>query len=482
MKNNLSINIVEVSKKLDFQNTVLTILLSLGIVGTVTPFLVKQLDRDSKAALLIAGSMSNLTASLLPRNTKIEKLKKFHDQTINDNYANQLRHEVVRENAVIEIRERNKLAKYIDNDVTVPDFQKGYWANKFGVTQLITSFFVNQEVEEDEEIETSHTLPDSVLSSQLKQVAQTHDLNLDWITKIVPQSKVIVGGRGSGKSRFMRYILADYVLSYPNDEWFVIDPHYEGYEEEFDKNNPDQAWLLGVDSAKLKERIVDNVENGYIRLMDVYKIFKERIKTKNKYPKVPRIMVFVDEFEAFKKGLTDEQFENLLEFIEVAQDEGRKFGVELTIGMHSLKKERTGIDSTVISQMYWVLLENTATDRNTVFPADFDQKAIIRQLKKINQNKDRNKYRAFVLTSPTGDLLIDLLPLLSLPTFQQNQPITSNQDLTPEQEAFLTLKNWVGSMSQLPTHLQVWQKWEELTGQKLNEKGLLYLLEKLNLV
>lgn len=497
-KLDLSIDINQIIHSVTLKKTVIALAATIGVVGTLTPLFVKQLDKESKTMLLFAGLIGNITASALPRNTKDEKIKKLFDKTVNDNYANQLTHEVYRVNAQTEIKERNELADYIDNDVKVPAFQKMFWAKKFGVVDLMKSFFISENIDTPDEPEQEYkpVLPQSALNSSLQKVATENEVNLNWIPEIVPQSKIIVGARKSGKSRFMRYLLADYILTYPTDEWFVIDPHYEAYEnsEEFDKNNPENAWLLGVEPELLKNRIIDNVQDGYTKITEVYGILRDRISKKTKYPKVPRIMLFIDEFEAYKKGLSDEQFENVIEFIEVAQDEGRKFGVEATIGMHSLKKERTGIDSTVIAQMYWLLFENAASDRATVFPADFDQKQIVRALKKVNQTKDKKKFRSFVLTSPDGSLLINLLPLLPLPTFRTDSGNDSNEptneattapapttELTDKQKAYTVLKEWVDSQTIKPDALTVREGWKKLTGETLNEKGLQYLLEKLGL-
>ena len=499
-KLDLSLDINQIVKSVTLKKSVLAIAISLGIFGTVTPFLFKQLDKESKTLLLLSGLIGNLTASVLPRDTKDEKLKVFYEKQVTDNYANQLRHEVIRSNAVTEIREKNILANFIDDDSKVPWFQKQFWANKFGVVQLITSFFVassDEPIEENNIQPLTAILPHEALTNQLKLVSQENDVNLDWVTEIVAQSKMLVGGRGSRKSRFMRYLLALYILNFPNDEWYVIDPHYEGYsnDDEFDCNNPDMAWLLGVDPELLKSKIIDNTKDGYTLLMTAYATLKDRITKKFKYPKVPKIMVFIDEFEAFKKGLSDEEFTNLLEFIEVVQDEGRKFGVELSIGCHSLKKERTGIDSTVISQMYWLLFENAASDRATVFPADFDQKDIVKKLKKVNQRKDPKKQRSYVLTTPRGGLQIDLLPLLELPIFSLDEgttapvevvstpPVVDNHhaELTPEQKAFTVIQNWARDRDVKPSALEVWEAWQKLTGEKLNANGLKYLMEKLGL-
>lgn len=492
-KLDLTIDIQQVIKSVTLKKTVLSLAVSLGIFGTLTPLLFKQLDRESKTLFLLAGMIGNTTACLLPRDTKDEKIKVFHEKISLENYRKQLGHEVFRINAVTEVRERNLLADFVDNDAKVPAFQKSFWANKFGVTPLVTSFFVNKETEstEQEEASTDKNMPISLpaqsLTKQLELVSSETQINLDWIPGIVPQSKILVGGRGAGKSRFMRFLLASYITNYPTDEWFVVDPHYEGYEDDFDYNNPDQAWLLGIPAEQLRAKIFDNVTQGYALLMQVKATLKDRISRKLKYPKVPRIMMFMDELEAFRRDLNDEQFNELIDLIEVVQDEGRKFGVELTIGCHALKKERIGIDSTVLSQMTWLLLEKAATDSTTKYPADFNQKSIIKEVKKVNQRKDKTKHKTLVMTTPTGDLLVDLLPLLPLPSFSVNgepepSAITPTpQELTPAQKAFTAIRQWVNDRQLPPTAEEVRQAWEKLTGEQLHEQGLRYLIEKLGL-
>lgn len=494
-KLDLTIDIEQIRKSVTLKKTVLTVAITLGIFGTITPLLFKQLDRESKTLLLLSGLIGNVTASLLPKDTRDEKIEKTYNQISTENYKKQLQHEVVRVNAITEVREKNILADFLDNESKVPWFQKQYWANKFGVMPLITSFFVDKELENGQkQLESkpqenlSISLPSATLTKQLELVSNETQINLDWIPGIVPQSKILVGGRGAGKSRFMRFLLASYIINYPTDEWFVIDPHYEGYEDDFDCFNPDQAWLIGIPAIQLKTKIFDSVTQGYTLLMQVRATLKDRIARKLKYPKVPRIMVFMDELEAFRRDLIDEQFNELIELIELVQDEGRKFGVELTIGCHALKKERIGIDSTVLSQMTWLLLEKASTDSCTRYPADFNQKSIIKEVRKINESKDKTKHKTLVMTTPVGDLLVDLLPLLPLPSFSVDGelPIETPtedipQELTQAQKSFSVIQQWVNDREQPPTADEVRKAWEKLTGEQLHEQGLQYLMEKLGL-
>jgi len=503
----LSVDINQVRKSVSLKKTVLTAAIALGVMGTVTPILIKNLDRESKTLLLLSGLIGNITACLLPKDTRDEKLKTTYDKIATDNFKSQLQHEVVRVNAITEVREKNILANFIDNETQVPWFQKAHWAKKFGVVELVTSFFVDSEMQSQEETaapeQVSNPIPlsSATLTKQLELVSNETEIDLSWVTPIVPQSKILVGGKGSGKSRFMRFLVASYITSYPNDDWLILDPHYGGYEEDdFDCQNPDHAWLLGIPPEELKHKIYDNVPVAYTILMKVKATLRDRISRKLKYPKVPRLMVFMDELEAFRRDLSDDQVKEVIELIDVIQDEGRKFGVEITLGCHSLKKERIGLDSTVISQMNWILLEKGATDSSTKFPADFDQKAITKKVKEVNGRKDKTKHRTMVLTTPSGDYLVDLLPMLPLPSFatatatdtvepqpQSQQPQSEestekdNGKLTRGQKAYKLLQDWVRDREQPPTSEEVSRAWERLAEEKLTPEYLAWLMGQLGL-
>ncbi len=89
--------------------------------------------------------------------------------------------------------------------------------------------------------------------------------------------------------------------------------------------------------------------------MDVRRELNRRITNSLEYPEVTRVKVILDEEENLKRNLSEEQFEAVQDVISLIQDEGRKYGVEITIAMHSLKKENTGIDSANLQQMDWLV-------------------------------------------------------------------------------------------------------------------------------
>jgi hypothetical protein len=129
------------------------------------------------------------------------------------------------------------------------------------------------------------------------------------------------------------------------------------------------------------------------------------------------IKIIIDEIENIKRGCTESEFKEILKLIDCIQDEGRKYLVEITIGMHGLKKENTGIDSNTIAQMNWLLFEKACYDPATKFPSDFDAREIKETAKQISNSLDPRIGRTVVifkqeLSSP----IITVLPLLTPPT------------------------------------------------------------------
>ncbi len=223
--------------------------------------------------------------------------------------------------------------------------------------------------------------------------------------------------------------------------------------------------------------------------MDVRRELNRRIANSLEYPDVPRIKVILDEEESLKRNLSDEQFEAVQDVISLIQDEGRKYGVEITIAMHSLKKENTGIDSANLQQMDWLVFHKAAYDSTTRYPEDFDPKDIRRKAKRIARQLNPKFGRVCVVVKQQEtEPLITVLPLLPIPTINlvdANQPQdTQEQSSEAIENAIQVITEWYfkvkNQLGSYPDDETLRESWLRLTGKLLNEKSLIYLRDRIH--
>jgi hypothetical protein len=343
------------------------------------------------------------------------------------------------------------------------------------------------------------------LQNDLKAIEQKYEVDLTWIdTDFINSSKIVVGGRGSGKSTYLRYEAARWLIENPEGVLVIIDPHY-------DIDDPDKHWLNDLPQEDVASKFVVKKTGDIDKIVnDCYLELKKRISGDRKRP-YPKVKIIFDEEENHKRLSTD--FKKFLDFVEAVQDEGRKYLFEITIGMHSLKKENTGIDSGALQQMNWLLFEKAAYDPATKYPADFDQKMIKETAKSLTMSLPKNIGRTVVIIKQElSDPIITVLPLLHPPiiTLASTSPPESVEEIeedfwhdsgeTEEQPGdryevpresserdfrsyYESMVKWVrlclDTYQRYPIAADIKTAWLQLTGQDLSEAALCLLIEKL---
>ncbi|AND75530.1 hypothetical protein [Nostoc phage N1] len=357
----------------------------------------------------------------------------------------------------------------------------------------------------------------SSIDSDLRELEKETEIDLSWIdSDFINSSKVVVGGRGSGKSVYLRYEAARWLLEHPSGYLLIIDPHYDyRIESKWWLNDIPQKQVMKRFLSKNKETRNPGEHNewkGYLyHLRNVWVELQSRINADDDSEEAPNyrpIKIIVDEIENIKRGCAETEFKEILKLIDCIQDEGRKYLVEITIGMHGLKKENTGIDSNTIAQMNWLLFEKACYDPVTKYPSDFNANEIKAIAKQISNSLDPKIGRTVViLKQELSSPIITVLPLLKPPIIDvgDKKPIEPesvasdsggenvddhlSHDDPPESKdndaaiAYKAMLDWCKrcqeTYQRIPSAEHIKQAWEELTGQLLSENALIYLIEKL---
>jgi hypothetical protein len=185
-----------------------------------------------------------------------------------------------------------------------------------------------------------------------------------WLTqKLIRASKFVLGGKGTGKSEWIRYEARRFKAENATGIIRIIDLH--------SLDDPDSEWLPGLDPTTY---LFTTVDQGMAAVRELIQIGRDRIASKSTDHLEYKLII--DEFQAFRNRASDEDKKLIDEAIQFSQDELRKFKVNVTLTSKSRKKGMTGQDSSVIDQMDFMALGNSIADPNNVLPYDINAKEL----------------------------------------------------------------------------------------------------------
>jgi hypothetical protein len=342
---------------------------------------------------------------------------------------------------------------------------------------------------------------------------QEVEYDTSWITsEFIKASKIVVGAKGSGKSTYLRYEAARWLKENPEGKLLIFDPHY-------DVDDPSKAWLKDLDQKEIYRcYIFKTVEDIKKQFLNAYAELNKRIKHGLKDGK-PWKCIF-DEIENNYVNFDEGTFKLFQNFVNVSQNEGRKFLFDVSLGMHSLKEKNTGMDSDTLTQMEWLLFEKAAYSSTTKYPSDFDSKTIRTQAQQLKGMVEKDKCKVIVvIRQEEPEPLVTLLPYLEPPKIylEGQQPIESDpedietelessdsevnldygdrneENVPPESQSqdqspnipklYQVVKAWFieyrQKIGEIPSAEKIKLAWETATGKELTESALIYLIEKL---
>lgn len=294
--------------------------------------------------------------------------------------------------------------------------------------------------------------------------AREDAIDYSWVDdpKFVRASKAIFAPKGSGKSFLVSYLAAKYVQQNPNGILWIVDPHFNEHSDTYSNDPDDQetVWLNGIPKKELyagggklkRVCLVKKLDDSLRMFKELRKILKHRID--NALKKEAPVHLICDEFENRIRDWSKEETEEVLKIIAAVEDEGRKFGVTVTVIAHSIKKMNTGIDSSVIFQMNLLALGGALADTTIAWPSDMNAKdmAIARNEHQKTLNPKRDGYAAVLRRLNNAPELVTI-PVIDPYQFDFSLGGTGESVETgePEQPAKLTspsgaTSNWMDTL------------------------------------
>ena len=187
-----------------------------------------------------------------------------------------------------------------------------------------------------------------------------------WLTqKTIRASKFVLGGKGTGKSTWIRYEARRFVAENSGCTIRIVDLH---------RNDEDGEWLPGLPEP---DYLATTKDQALAFLREIYQVGRDRIKSgKTNHPEYKLIL---DEWQGLMDRCTDEEAEFAVKVVRFTQDELRKYHANVTITSKSFKKEMMKLDSSVIGQMDLLALGKLLADSTNKLPSDIDAKILVQK-------------------------------------------------------------------------------------------------------
>jgi hypothetical protein len=497
---NLSIDYQEISQSVAFRKMVFTGLLITGIGFTLTPFLFKNsFDRESKTLMLTTGLVASLAASFMPKNELISKLKTVYEKNSIDQLKQQLTHEIAQQDTLLEIENKQALAQHIEHEI--PDYQLPYWAKQLGLEPLISKFYIDSDSEESfEKLETSDNQIFTNNTQPLQPNIHTEkSSDLDWLKTIareftLPQGKRlhehlnIAGGTQSGKSTLTSILITLIIQAYQSQgiETIInlIDPKY-----------PMTTWCFNPTFTGY-EQACEGLNQATKELMLRKKLAKEARKNGQTQPVFKPYIVLFDEWDtSYGKGkgyssvITKDDAVTLLQQVSAIINEGAAYDVRIVLIGQSIQSQVNGLNTSIQKQLTRIVLgiEGLSWLESPYFPV----KSQVARLTPIIEPLIESEKRCCVVVSNKGKANAYEIAHISLNQSQSDNVQDTPKKLVEPTETVNTsnpidkLKNWLADCyeqnSEYPSHLEIAEAWEIITGQKLTDNALKLLIVKLGL-
>ncbi len=457
---------------------------ALGIAaaaGTILPIVWPNQIKEVKLIENIAGlSFGACFSAECFRRERKEKTYQSIDEANYQIVKEGLRNTFVYEKAAQEISSKRELAAYVNR---LPVEERGRWMQQYGLQGLVELPQIQQAVIEQPTQQPALKGSFNPSQSSFEQISDDLAVAIDytWIdAPFVNSSKAVFGPKGSGKSVYLAYEAIAFLTHFPDGELRIGDKHFD---------EDESVWLPGVPADILLNQYVAKNSGQILKMFRRAKqLLDHRIENgiKSKHPECVPFKLICDEFEGFVMGLTDAEKSEVMNIIAQTQDEGRKYLINITLGMHSLKKERIGVDSSVLFQMDVLCLGSALADPNTKFPADFEPKALLQKQMELQRTLKKSQGFACVVRKLGEIAKVEVIPFLDLSQFsfdvepiqQQDTPQPTPQDnINPYQ----IIGDWIKQLGRNPTDSELVQVWQQVTGISLTADALTLLKNNLEL-
>jgi hypothetical protein len=178
-----------------------------------------------------------------------------------------------------------------------------------------------------------------------------------WTAKQARASKIYVGARGSGKSYLLNYHCGQ--MAQAGIDLKISDRHYPEGEHE---------WLPGIDRSILEERyLLRTAEDSLGAILHLQQTLHNRIEgiSADRSPK----HLVLDEWGGLIRKWTPQETTAAVQAISFIFDEGRKFGVDISLVCHGLTREKTELDEAITGAADLYLMGDSLSQTTYTYPA-----------------------------------------------------------------------------------------------------------------
>jgi calcineurin-like phosphoesterase family protein len=484
---NLSIDYNKVLSSLEIKNTLKKLIIGSAIILNLSPlFLKNYLNVNARLLLASSGFIFGLCCLKLPSTDYEEKLIKTYKDTALKQHKTVLGGEILKHQTQLEITNQQELANTIER---LPGYQVDYFAAKYGVTPILASNYIEENITVESEEIPVLSVPKSIFTNTIERYENESNTELKWLKTAINSSCFIAGKKRSGKTYLMKWLISAYIeQSRETDLFYISDPHYDNVDF-------DDCWVSVEIDKKLiqNQRLVKSENQTLSMLNDVISAGEQRKKlglTVKK--KVGLIRLFMDEIDSYSTEIQDE----ISQAIRKIEYEYAKYGITCVLGCHSIKKGENGLDSSVISSMLNILFPSIVLDRNSILSGAFPSLPKIKSMMEKYKNEELPSDARLVVIADDSEVFISHIPKLDLIpiNIKEDENIADNQnevvtgqnnhqsdDINPIEK----IKNWCNlcfeTYNRYPDREHIKTAWLELTGNDLSDNALNLLMDKLGL-
>jgi hypothetical protein len=211
-------------------------------------------------------------------------------------------------------------------------------------------------------------------------------LTLDYACK----NKVICAASGAGKSSYLKW---EYNQSKTDRLTYLIDPHLRS-------NHLEERYWTGSKESDL--RVVSHEPYQVAKVLaTLIEEVKERLQGNREL--IPT-HVIIDEADGHAMQ-APEVISLLREFVCLVANESRKAKLTLTFVVHSIQKQKCGLDASDLTQITWMIMGNSLSTPNSRWPSDLDAKGWRNKQKMLQDTLDIDQARALVIYNSQGTRL-----------------------------------------------------------------------------
>ena len=181
-----------------------------------------------------------------------------------------------------------------------------------------------------------------------------------WTAKRARASKIYVGARGSGKSVLVGFHCAQ--MAEAGVDLKISDRHYP----------ESQEWLPGIDRETFEARyLLRDAGDTHRALLHLQQTLHNRIEGTSQ-DRTPKHLV-IDEWGGLLRKWTDQEIKAAVDAISFIYDEGRKYGIDVSLVCHGLTREKTALDEAITGAADLYLMGDALSQTTYTYPASLSR-------------------------------------------------------------------------------------------------------------